>query len=60
MTTDTMSTQELADYLEVAPQTIYRWRQSGYGPAWIRVGPRIIRYKVADVMEWEDRLRDAE
>jgi len=57
MTTDTMNTQELADYLEVAVQTLFRWRQSGYGPAWMRVGPRLIRYKVSDVMEWEENLR---
>jgi len=59
MTTDTMNTEELAAYLEVAKQTLFRWRQSGYGPAWMRVGPRIIRYKVSDVMEWEERLRNA-
>ena len=52
-----MNTQELADYLEVAVQTLFRWRQSGYGPAWMRVGPRLIRYKVSDVMEWEENLR---
>lgn len=59
MSTDTMNTDELADYLEVAKQTLFRWRQSGYGPAWMRIGPRIIRYKVSDVMEWEERLRNA-
>ena len=57
MTTDTMSTKELADYLEVAIQTLFRWRQSGYGPAYMRVGPRLIRYKVSDVMDWEENLR---
>jgi len=58
MSTDVMNTDELAAYLEVAKQTLFRWRQSGYGPAWMRVGPRIIRYKVSDVMEWEARLRE--
>ena len=60
MATNTMSTDELADYLGIAKQTLFRWRQSGYGPAWMRIGPRIIRYNVSDVTEWEDRLRNAE
>ena len=59
MTTQTMSSAQLAEYLGVAYQTIYRWRQSGYGPAWMRMGSRMIRYKMTDVEEWEQRLRDA-
>ena len=54
-----MSTDEVADYLGVVKQTLFRWRQTGYGPAWMRLGPRIIRYKMDDLIEWEERLRDA-
>jgi excisionase family DNA binding protein len=58
MTTETMSTKELAEYLGVTKQTLFRWRQDGYGPAWMQVGLRTIRYKLSDIKEWEDRIRN--
>ncbi|MDP9427844.1 MAG: helix-turn-helix domain-containing protein [Actinomycetota bacterium] len=46
-----LSTQNLAAYLQVPIQTIYRWRSCGEGPPGIRVG-RHIRYRVDDVEAW--------
>ena len=43
-----------ARYL-IPPRTAQRWRSSGDGPSWIRLGPRRILYRVSDVEEW---LRD--
>ena len=60
MSTKLMNTDEVAEHLSITIQTLFRWRQKGYGPAWMRIGPRIIRHKMSDVVEWEDRLRDAE
>jgi len=60
MTTANMSTKETAYQLGVTVGTMFNWRQLGYGPAWFRLGPRIIRYRVSDIEEWEDRLRNAE
>lgn len=39
---------EVADLLGVAPQTLYRWRKSGYGPKWVQLGPKTIRYLASD------------
>jgi hypothetical protein len=39
----------------IPPRTAQRWRSSGAGPKWIRLGPRRILYRVSDVEEW---LRD--
>ncbi len=46
-----LSTQNLAAYLQVPIQTIYRWRSCGEGPPGIRVG-RHIRYRGDDVEAW--------
>ena len=39
------------DYL-IPPRTAQRWRVSGEGPRWIRLGRRRIIYRRADVEEW--------
>ena len=53
-----LSPAQVAIELGVTYQTLWRWRQAGYGPAWFRLGPRLVRYKFSDVKEWEDRLRN--
>ena len=49
------STRELADYLGVPVQTIYRWRKHRYGPPGRRMGKHI-RYRPADVERCIDSL----
>lgn len=41
----------VANYLEVPRQTIYAWRQKGYGPPGFRVG-RHLRWRAAAVVAW--------
>lgn len=54
----TFTAAELAEDQGVTKQTIYRWRQMGYGPAYYQPVPSgVIRYRVEDVREWERRLR---
>lgn len=43
--------KDLADYLGIPVQTIYKWRVIGYGPAGRRVGKHV-RYRPADVEKW--------
>jgi hypothetical protein len=40
-----------ARYL-IPPRTAQRWRASGGGPAFIRLGRRRVVYRVADVERW--------
>jgi excisionase family DNA binding protein len=48
---------ELADYLGVPLQTVYRWRNRGGGPPAMRVG-RHLRYAEGDVVRWLDARRE--
>lgn len=36
----------------VGRRTAQRWRVTGEGPAWCRLGPRKIVYRVADCEAW--------
>jgi len=47
------SVEDVAEFLGVPVKTLYRWRQTGYGPKGRRVG-RYVRYKPADVVAWVD------
>ncbi|UUZ58213.1 helix-turn-helix transcriptional regulator [Nocardioides sp. B-3] len=48
---------ELAEYLGVPVKTIYEWRQTGRGPAGIRIG-RHVKFRLGDVQAWLDGQRD--
>jgi hypothetical protein len=49
---DLLSTCELAAWLEVSEQFLEIGRHRGYGPRFVRLGPRRIRYRRADVVAW--------
>jgi hypothetical protein len=42
----------LHDYYLIPPRTASRWRASGDGPAYVRLGKRRIVYRRADVEAW--------
>jgi excisionase family DNA binding protein len=48
---------EVAAFLGVPLQTIYRWRYRHEGPLGYRVG-RHVRYRAADVEQWLEERRD--
>jgi predicted DNA-binding transcriptional regulator AlpA len=41
-----------AERLGVAPRSLQRWRKLGTGPAFTRIGPRLIGYREADLDAW--------
>ena len=48
-----VSTEKLAAYLGLKPQTLRTWRQEGKGPAWFRVSDRgPVRYRMSDIEDW--------
>jgi predicted DNA-binding transcriptional regulator AlpA len=49
---DLLSTPELADWLGVSREWVEIGRSKGYGPRFVRIGPRRVRYRRADVIEW--------
>ena len=46
-----ISVNELAQYLGVPIDTIYKWNHSGTGPRFAKVG-RHVRYRMSDVECW--------
>jgi excisionase family DNA binding protein len=48
---------DLADYLGVSVETIYKWRSSGYGPRGAKMGKHL-RWKFEDVEAWYEEHRD--
>lgn len=40
---------EVAEYLSVSVSTVRRWRLTGGGPRWVRIGGSSIRYPITDL-----------
>jgi predicted DNA-binding transcriptional regulator AlpA len=49
---DLLSTSDLAEWTGLSVQFFEIGRHRGYGPSYIRLSPRRIRYKRADVLAW--------
>jgi hypothetical protein len=44
--------QGLHERYLIPPRTAQRWRSTGDGPRWIRLGRRRVLYRISDVEEW--------
>jgi excisionase family DNA binding protein len=54
-----LNTKEAADALGLSERTLERWRVTGGGPRYVKVG-RAVRYLLADLIEWvEERRRQS-
>lgn len=51
------SVEDLASYLGVPKNTIYKWRQIGYGPPGYPIG-KWVKFKPAEVIAWLDTRKD--
>lgn len=52
MSASLMTERQTAERLSTTARTLQRWRSSGEGPAYIRLGLRQIRYRVSAVDEY--------
>jgi predicted DNA-binding transcriptional regulator AlpA len=43
---------EFADRYHLGRRTVQRWRQTGDGPPWVRLGQRRILYRLSDCENW--------
>lgn len=43
---------DLPRYLPIAAQTAARWAVEGQGPCFIKVGRRLVAYRVGDLRDW--------
>lgn len=51
---DNLTTKEAADFLNVAVETMQRWRKTKQSPRYYKKG-RIIRYSMDDLREWQEK-----
>ena len=47
-----LTPSEAASRLGISHRTLERWRADHYGPPFINVGPRAVRYAPADLATW--------
>ena len=53
-----LTTEQAAAYLGLSPNTLHRWRWSGHGPRYRKLG-RSVRYMRADLDAWTDDCAQA-
>lgn len=51
-----LSVEEVAEMLDVPVRTLYKWRQTGRGPASVLLPNRRIKYRAREVEEWLENL----
>ena len=49
---DLLRTPEIADWLGVSEQWLELGRAVGYGPPFLKIGPRMVRYQRGAVRKW--------
>jgi predicted DNA-binding transcriptional regulator AlpA len=47
-----LTAAEAAALLRVSAITLSRWRIQGYGPRWIKMGPKRVAYEMDDIIAW--------
>jgi predicted DNA-binding transcriptional regulator AlpA len=47
-----LTERQFCELYQVPARTVVRWRKEGGGPAFVRLGPRHIRYRLADCEAW--------
>lgn len=47
-----LTTEEVAERLRIPAATLRYWRMKGIGPRSIKVGPKHVRYRASDVVEY--------
>jgi predicted DNA-binding transcriptional regulator AlpA len=50
-----IDTAEAASFLGLAQRTLELHRQAGTGPAFVRAGKRAVRYRLADLLTWQNQ-----
>lgn len=48
---------DLPRYLGVSHQTLARWAHEGHGPDYIKMGGKLVAYRVGDLRSWLDANR---
>ena len=51
-----LTPDQAAEYLRLSERTLIRWRNRRVGPAWVKVGRRVL-YRRSDLDSWMDNQR---
>ena len=51
-----LTTDEAAEYLGVPKRNLEAMRQSGKGPLFVRFSPRNVRYRLIDLIRYQERM----
>jgi len=47
-----MKEREAASFLCISQRTLQKWRVTGFGPEYIHISSRAVRYRYGDVNDW--------
>lgn len=47
-----LTEREAAAFLKLSPNTLSVWRSQGYGPPYLKLGRRTVRYRMTDLAAW--------
>jgi hypothetical protein len=47
-----LDSHQTASLLNVEPATLHAWRYRGYGPSWVVIGKRSIRYRYSVICDY--------
>jgi predicted site-specific integrase-resolvase len=56
MTEQFLNQARLATRWQISPRTLERWRWTGEGPAFVKIGGRVV-YRIADIEAYENGRR---
>ncbi len=56
-THDMLNQRQAAEIIGVSPFTLNRWRHERFGPAFVRISARCVRYRRADIEAWLEGRR---
>jgi predicted DNA-binding transcriptional regulator AlpA len=54
---DFLTEKELAEHLKIKVKTLQLWRMKGQGPPHIRLGSKLVRYRLHEVREFLEGVR---
>ena len=49
-----INTEAAAEFLGVTQRKLEAWRQTGGGPQYVRISRRIVRYRLCDLIEFQE------
>ena len=52
-----LSVTDLAERFNCSKDSIYRWKREGDFPRAVKLSPGMVRWKLSDIEDWENKLR---